>query len=397
MSGNRILHNGLTVSSAGFKLGSIHTVNSNIIHLYIKTTTNPIDLDIYKSPRPVLNYNNIYNLNDSDAVLVYSINLKVNTNLNRKIPINGNYYCFIIRNPSAITSKIFCDIFSSTLDPNQYKIRDEFVADYDLCNMVRPATKFEYDLMDSNLEGVESFNMVCKGTPIATEGILYGGPNSIGYIHTAYALLGIFAESSSANDINSNLGAISIRVDGIDTNYNRVSQTADLNGTSRIAVPTDMRAVNKVEITNTNVNGTLTNIGNISVYNLIALEAHPMGFISAGEGVSYNPIFTVPLGFVLHINKCSIMYHLEDEAELSIYKYVFTGGTVIKTVVAKFNIFSNNSNDIDVNITLNEKERITITSRTLVAPTGSNKIHCSLYGILKKTNHSNISSITYST
>jgi len=397
MSGNRILHNGLIVSTTGYKLGSIHTTNSNLIHLYIKTTTNPIILDIYKSPRPVLEYSNVYNLNNADADLIYSINLKVDTNLHRKIPVDGNYYCFIIRNPTTITSKIFCDIFSSTLNPNQFKIRDENVSDFDLVSMVRPSTKYEYDVMDSNLEGVESFTMVCKGTPIATEGLLYGGPNSMGYLRTDYALLGIFAESSSGSDKGASLGAFTIRVDGIDTNYNRVSQTADLNGTTRIAVPTDMRAVNKVEITNTNSAGTLSNIGNISVYNLIGLVANPMGFINSNEGVSYNPIFTIPLGYTLHLNKCSIMYHLEDEAEVCIYKYVFTGATIIKTAVAKFNVFSTNNNDIDVNITLNEKERITITSKTLVAPTGSNKIHCSLYGILKKTNHSNISSITYST
>ena len=397
MSGNRILHNGLNVSTTGFKLGSIHTANSNIIHLYIKTTTNPIILDIYKSPRPVLNYNNVYNLNDADAILTYSINLKVDTNLNKKIPVDGNYYCFIIRNPSAITSTIFCDIYTSKLDPNQFKVRDELVSDYDLVSMVRPSTKYEYDVMDNNLEGVESFTMVCKGTPIATEGLLYGGPNSMGYLRTDYSLLGIFAESSSGSDKSSSLGAITIRVDGIDTNYNLVSQTANLNGTTRIAVPTDMRAVNKVEITDTNDGGTLTNIGNISVYNLISGVSNPMGFINSNEGISFNPIYTIPLGFTLHINKCSILYHLEDEAEVCIYKYQFTGTTIIKTALGKFNVFSTNSNDIDVSFTLNQKERLTITSKTLVAPTGSNKIHCSLYGILKKTNHSNISSITYST
>lgn len=92
--------------------------------------------------------------------------------------------------------------------------------------------------------------------------------------------------SSSASD-----NAISILISGLDINFNPISETLALNGTTNVTSVNSYYRINNVSVTNG------TNVGNITLKNSSVLYAE----IIANVGQTEMSVYTVPAGFTFYL------------------------------------------------------------------------------------------------
>jgi hypothetical protein len=94
--------------------------------------------------------------------------------------------------------------------------------------------------------------------------------------------------SSSASDTS----ALSVQIQGLDANYNLLSETIALNGTSNVTSVNSYFRINSLFCTNG------TNVGTITAKIATVLYAQ----INAGVGQSQASIYTVPAGYSFYLN-----------------------------------------------------------------------------------------------
>ena len=104
--------------------------------------------------------------------------------------------------------------------------------------------------------------------------------------------------SSNANDTSAGTGARTVRIDGLDDQYVEVSQTITLNGTTAVAVPTNLFRINFM-IVLTAGSGTF-NAGDITLRD--SGGGTTRCIMPAGYSVTRQSLFTVPAGWTLQIN-----------------------------------------------------------------------------------------------
>lgn len=101
--------------------------------------------------------------------------------------------------------------------------------------------------------------------------------------------------SSTEDDETTGTGAWYIQVGGLDQDYNLVTETVTMNGTSNVATTTTFIAVNRVRSVFHGSNK--ANVGTITVTG--ASSASVMATIPAGYGITQQSHFTVPAGYTL--------------------------------------------------------------------------------------------------
>jgi hypothetical protein len=112
-----------------------------------------------------------------------------------------------------------------------------------------------------------------------------GGP----YIYPSVAAQ-MWIYSASASDT-----AVSILINGLDANYNRISETIALNGTTAIQTVNSYFRINNLVTVIGNA------VGNISLYSNSAKTGGTLyAQINAGNGNSQMSIYTVPAGYTLY-------------------------------------------------------------------------------------------------
>ena len=87
-----------------------------------------------------------------------------------------------------------------------------------------------------------------------------------------------------------------VRISGLDTNWNQITETVTLNGTTPVTTTKQFLRINDARITSGN------NAGDISISN----GGTTYAFIEAGFGVSQATIFSVPAGFSFYITQVDI-------------------------------------------------------------------------------------------
>lgn len=98
--------------------------------------------------------------------------------------------------------------------------------------------------------------------------------------------------SSSANDAAPNSGAWACFIQGLDANFNQISETVSLAGTGTVSTVNQYRRVNGVAATVAGSGG--TNAGTITV---ATAGATTLALIEPGLGVSQSAVYTVPAGY----------------------------------------------------------------------------------------------------
>lgn len=101
--------------------------------------------------------------------------------------------------------------------------------------------------------------------------------------------------SSSAADAAAGTGARTLRVDGLDANYDEISQTVTLNGVTPVALPTPLLRVNSALIFSAGSGE--VNAGTIDVRRVSGGTIQSQ--VQIGYGISRQAIYTVPAGHTL--------------------------------------------------------------------------------------------------
>jgi len=103
--------------------------------------------------------------------------------------------------------------------------------------------------------------------------------------------------SGSANDAAAGAGARTVLIQGLDINYAEVSQTVSLNGTTAVAIPTNLFRINSALIMSAGTGK--VNAGDLTIRD--AGAGTTRAIIPLGYGITKQSIFTVPAGFTLQI------------------------------------------------------------------------------------------------
>jgi len=106
--------------------------------------------------------------------------------------------------------------------------------------------------------------------------------------------------SSNANDDGSpaGTGARTIKITGLDSNYQVLSETITMNGTSDVTSSSSFLRVNFVEVVTAGSGGVPA--GNISILN--NAKSVTLGYLPAGINYALQAIYTVPANTVLFIS-----------------------------------------------------------------------------------------------
>jgi len=134
---------------------------------------------------------------------------------------------------------------------------------------------------------INGYNAAVAGTQIPL------WENSTAYTFPASALTMTVA-SSSATDTS----PAKVTINGLDANWNAISEQITLNGTTGVTTVNQFLRINSV-IMNTPATGQTTNVGNITVKN----GSTTYGQINAGLGRSQMTVYSVPNGFNFYLRR----------------------------------------------------------------------------------------------
>ena len=127
-------------------------------------------------------------------------------------------------------------------------------------------------------------------------GGLYAYPASAAVMHVS---------SSSTNDTSAGTGARTVFIQGLDADYNLLSETVTLNGQTQVATTGSYLRVFRAYVDTAGSGG--TNAGDIYVGTSGATAGVPTGTfyakIVAGEAQTLMAVYTVPAGHTLYINE----------------------------------------------------------------------------------------------
>lgn len=134
--------------------------------------------------------------------------------------------------------------------------------------------------------------------------------------------------SSSAADASAGTGCRSVFVQGLDNNYNQLSESVVPNGVSVVALANSYIVINSATCL---VNGSgNVNAGNITIR--VSGGGSAQGYIAAGFGGSQQGRFTVPAGYTLVLENFFILSNKTASPSASasvLATFVLPGGTLI--------------------------------------------------------------------
>ena len=124
--------------------------------------------------------------------------------------------------------------------------------------------------------------------------------------------------SSSGDDNSTGIGARSLTIQGLDVDYNQISETVDLDGTNSINTSREYIAVNRAFV---ETGGTSEQVGNISVLSGSA----NLAYIDSSYRQTMQSHYTIPAnhtGYLIQVN-CSSTKN--DYIQFILYQKTFGG------------------------------------------------------------------------
>jgi len=411
----KIVSNGnFLLSTNDVFLGSTKCFGNNSIQITFRltqnTNTNPqpfIYLKMYHHSEPYQKIDGNTNIDE----MLYFRKIKINSsilsssggtedinyNFNYNIRVNFNFVSFVLNNPNSINDlhyKFTAEPIDIPID--RYITRDKLVELDDLCLAVKNIGDFKTDIQSKTFKGISPWNMSAQGDLTNTEFLLYGDAiNTIGYIdqnnHT-HKSNNIKVKSATTFDTNhTGIGAHQIEIYGLNSNLYEIKENILLNGMNEVSCINQFTEINSARVRY--AGNLLTNGGTIKIYNddttgtLSGGETNPQCVIEINNGISHNPVYCVPKGFELYIQKISINYYCEDECDLYFNKYQWHAGlggvNLTKERIKKYDLHSTSFLNSEVDWVIPETQRFTITAKTNTVPTGINRISVNVIGYLK--------------
>lgn len=131
-----------------------------------------------------------------------------------------------------------------------------------------------------------------RATPVAGDDVREGGG--------AYPLQATATKleilSASASDAAAGAGARTFTIQGLDTNFNQISETITMNGVTPVQTALTYLRVNSLSIASTGTAGT-NNVGDVTLR--VTGAGATQAIARAGYGFAKQCVFTVPSGFTL--------------------------------------------------------------------------------------------------
>lgn len=169
-----------------------------------------------------------------------------------------------------------------------------------------PVTAFEMEFLAASgkLDGISIVNKFGMNTDIDTtplpEDIWYGGGVYTGFPVSSLETVNVV--STSVNDTAAGSGARQLFLSGLDTNYNTISETVTLNGTTPVTSLNQYRRVNFAYVVASGSSNTAFNAGNITIRHTTT-SANVFVAMQAGRGQSNTTAYTVPAGKTGYIRR----------------------------------------------------------------------------------------------
>lgn len=154
-----------------------------------------------------------------------------------------------------------------------------------------------YDVAEGNIPNHISFRQIGRNGDV--DNLLedlwdVGGV----YVYPPAGGIQMQVSSTSANDSAAGIGARQVAIHYLDSSYNEQSETITLNGVTPVnTVATNILRVNGFHVITVGSNG--YSVGSIRLHNVGATIFYSQ--VSAGYNVSFQAIYTVPLGKILYI------------------------------------------------------------------------------------------------
>lgn len=124
------------------------------------------------------------------------------------------------------------------------------------------------------------------------------------YLSGATAL---YISSSSTNDTVAGTGARTVKVSGLDSDYDEVSVTVNMNGQSGVSLGTFIR-VNRIEVLTAGSGG--VNAGNLHVGSeaspTVGVPATSYAYVAAGDNQTLMALWTVPRNYTAYVTQTDI-------------------------------------------------------------------------------------------
>jgi hypothetical protein len=164
--------------------------------------------------------------------------------------------------------------------------------------------------------------------------------------------------SASGNDDGSSpvgTGARTLEIQGLDANYNELTETITLTGTSASVTNGEFLRIFRMRVAT--AGSAETNVGNITA----SIGGQAVARVTEGKGQTLMAVYTVPAGYRAHLLKLQVSLSKNQEANAQLRSKSATGAWQVKGEFGTFSAVINY--DYPVPLIFTEKTDIQIRSK----------------------------------
>lgn len=173
--------------------------------------------------------------------------------------------------------------------------------------------------------------------------------------------------SDDANDTSAGTGARTVLIAGLDSNYNEISETVTLNGTTAVTTTNEWFRINNMRVASagtgkTNAGSLFLGTGTVTA----GKPANVFAEIYIGDGVTHEGLYSVAASTTLHILEIELGIQSNKDAQVQI---VTTTSTGVQVVEVEFEINSTFSIDTLGMLSFPEKTDIEVRAKVSAGST----------------------------
>lgn len=244
-------------------------------------------------------------------------------------------------------------------------------------NLMNPLGDFDFCVAIGAVPGYTSFRKFGMNPDVDTGTEELWPPGTLRVLPTSPGALSIVSDNveDDPGGAGSSTGAWTLFIGGLDSDYNEISETVTMDGTTPVAsVSSDWYRVNRAY--NVTAGSNEVNVGNIS----ISIGGDLQAYIEAEQGQTHQTHYTVPAGMTLIVRSFHMTGGRMGNTDMQIWSQVKQFGTdyAWRTLDDTFMFENNFDNDKDVFI-IPEKSEI---RQRIVATTTNGEIACTWSGYL---------------
>lgn len=245
-------------------------------------------------------------------------------------------------------------------------------------NLMNPLGDMDLAVAIGAIPGYTSFRKFGMNPDVDTGTEEIWPPGTLRVLPTSADALSIVSDSAEDDPDEATppgTGAWTLFVEGLDSNYNVISETVTLSGATPVAsTSSDWYRVNRAY--NVTAGSNEANVGNIS----ISIGGDLQAYVEASQGQTHQTHYTVPAGKTLLVRSFHMTGGRMGNTDMQIWSQIKPFGTdsAWRTLDDTFMFENNFDNDKDVFV-ISEKTEI---RQRIVATTTNGEIACTWSGYL---------------